>query len=661
MFNHSPRAYRYLRQKFSNHIPNPQTIRQWYKNSNLDSTSGIGQNSLEALKRKAEEMMEKNGEQLVVSLTFDEIAIQRNMLWSRSQNKFIGLIDRGTPKVKEEFDLATNVIVFMVCGVNAKFEQPVAYYFIQTLNANERAELVLEMLTEISKLGIKVKNITFDGYSSNISMCKLLGANVKDKDGEYVTHFENPFDKSRVYIIIDPSHVIKLIRNLFGGRLVLWNKSGKKIEWKHYVNLVNYSNTHRINLAHKLNKRHMLWKDRKMNVRLAVETMSGSCANSLEFLMKRGEQEFENVAETVEFTRIIDKIFDIMNTQAIESDNENIFKSAMNPANYEEIYNFLMYAKKYLVSLKVVNLSTGKRQRVINSDISTGMRGVVINITSLLEMYRELIEEQKWMPSLPTYRLSQDHLEMLFGKIRTLNGYNDNPNAQQFSSAYRKLLYDAEIMLSKYSNVEVRSTSNVLTVSSCSKKDEKFALAEIEEHFHDDPEARLFEEEHDILNEFLFENARDPGIAHIANELERRLKHCGQIYCDLCLKVLIENEKVDDEICVSLEKGKLCKSTFNVCKITDIAIKGLINKSTDFKNAVYKTVLQTIDWNDTFADFHDGEDEEHGEDHKQFLVKYFIDEYINITCAQIAKQTTIESKKKYLRNRYKKLVHNKHQ
>lgn len=76
-------------------MPHPQTIRQWYRNSNIDGKSGIGQHSLAAIKQKTEDMKE-NGEQLVVSLVFDEVAIQRNMMWCRSSNRFIGLIDRGT-------------------------------------------------------------------------------------------------------------------------------------------------------------------------------------------------------------------------------------------------------------------------------------------------------------------------------------------------------------------------------------------------------------------------------------------------------------------------------------------------------------------------------------------------------------------------------------
>ena len=37
------------------------------------------------------------------------------------------------------------------------------------------------------------------------------------------------------------------------------------------------------------------------------------------------------------------------------------------------------------------------------------------------------------------YKLSQDHLELLFGRIRRMGGLNDNPNAVQLQQALRRL------------------------------------------------------------------------------------------------------------------------------------------------------------------------------------------------------------------------------
>lgn len=38
------------------------------------------------------------------------------------------------------------------------------------------------------------------------------------------------------------------------------------------------------------------------------------------------------------------------------------------------------------------------------------------------------------------YKISQDHLELFFGTIRSLEGYNNNPTSRKFQSAYKKLV-----------------------------------------------------------------------------------------------------------------------------------------------------------------------------------------------------------------------------
>lgn len=75
-----PKAYNFVRNKFGKNIPHPETIREWYRQSNLDASSGISKSSMEALRKMAKKMQEEN-RQLIVSLIMDEMAIQRNMTW----------------------------------------------------------------------------------------------------------------------------------------------------------------------------------------------------------------------------------------------------------------------------------------------------------------------------------------------------------------------------------------------------------------------------------------------------------------------------------------------------------------------------------------------------------------------------------------------------
>lgn len=574
----------------------------------------------------------------------------------------------GVEDENEEFTLANNVIVFMAVGVNTHFQQPIAFYFIRTLVGEERAELVKDVILAIAKRGINITNITFDGNSANVSMCKLLGADFSSKTGDYVTHFPNPHDESKIYIIYDFSHVEKLVRNTLGDYRVLWYKN-EKIDWSYFVELVKYGyENNSFGLTHKLNKRHLEYADRKMHVRTAVETLSASTANAMEYCQKNGVPGFEKASATIQFCRIMDPLWDIMNSQRILGSEINQYKSAINPKNSGDVFKFLVEAKEYLLSLEIVSKRSKKRVKVVMSDRQTGFRGFIIDIISITAMYHDLVEKHHYMLFFASYRMSQDHLEMFFCKIRSMNGYNENPMSQQFVSAYRKLLNNSDVSISDRANIIQMKTSNVLTVSSGARKigsliedvteypDESFRLKEV-----DLTQQRIDEEEELLLDlellqcsDYLSDNLRDVGVCYVSNLIERRLITCKHVNCEFCPKVFIVNEKMNQNACVSVHLGRPCVSTYQLCKLTDRTLKVYVNTGPNFKNKVYLNVLNALDWNSVFPKFFEPE---HDPDHKHFLVKFIIDEYINKKCAFLAKQKSVQSHQRYRRNNLRKLAH----
>lgn len=64
------------------------------------------------------------------------------------------------------------------------------------------------------------------------------------------------------------------------------------------------------------------------------------------------------------------------------------------------------------------------------------------------------------------YKLSQDHIELFFGTIRSHGGHNDNPTARQFRSAYRKLLINAKIKDGSLGNCIPLDEIDILNCSS---------------------------------------------------------------------------------------------------------------------------------------------------------------------------------------------------
>lgn len=130
MHFHSPRAYVFLREKFNKNLPHSETIRAWYRKSNIDAQPGIGSNSLRILNDKATEMSEK-GKKLVCALIFDEMKVRRSVQWCHKLKRFVGYntrINREEDEEGMEKELISEAIVFMLSGINTYFQLPIAFF-----------------------------------------------------------------------------------------------------------------------------------------------------------------------------------------------------------------------------------------------------------------------------------------------------------------------------------------------------------------------------------------------------------------------------------------------------------------------------------------------------------------------------------------------------
>lgn len=70
-------------------------------------------------------------------------------------------------------------------------------------------------------------------------------------------------------------------------------------------------------------------------------------------------------------------------------------------------------------------------------------------------MFEQYVEKEKSFESIPTYNLNQDPIEMMFGRIRSCGGYNNNPNVLQFKGAFRKIQCNMRLDLSPASNCQM--------------------------------------------------------------------------------------------------------------------------------------------------------------------------------------------------------------
>lgn len=275
----------------------------------------------------------------------------------------------------------------------------------------------------------------------------LFGANINVYSDDFKPYIINPVNNEKIYIILDPCHMLKLVRNTLGNKLEFF-VNNNKIEWRYIESLYEYSRDTNLH-THKLTKRHIFWKQNPMNVRLAVQTFSNSVADSLQFVMEQKVPQFQGAETTIDFIRRIDKLFNIFNSK--HSKHTNIFKQVLSPENKRIIFNFLRDNIKYFKSLKVeepyyVGKKKSKRSiqkfrlvPLLETKNKCAFRGFIIDMECLMGMYTEFIEQNHLLTSIATYNLLQDVIEMFFGRIRACGGFNNNPNVQQFKGAFRKI------------------------------------------------------------------------------------------------------------------------------------------------------------------------------------------------------------------------------
>lgn len=237
--------------------------------------------------------------------------------------------------------------------------------------------------------------------------------------------------------------MLKLGRNTVTDYKVLRDANGT-IKWDHFKNLHDIQNVLTFKFKNKLNAQCIRWYENKMKVKYAVHTLSASVANAMEYLKSENFKEFQDCDSTVTFIRTIDWLFDFMNSR-IPFAKE--YKRPITRSSLSNIRSIVLEKINYLFSLKnedgILLTNTGRK---------TFICGLAIAAKSILEVAEDLFRYNENLKYLLTYRFSQDHLELLFGKIRSRCGFNNNPHVLHFKYAMRQILLRNDIRNSQSTN-----------------------------------------------------------------------------------------------------------------------------------------------------------------------------------------------------------------
>lgn len=141
---------------------------------------------------------------------------------------------------------------------------------------------------------------------------------------------------------------------------------------------------------------------------------------------------FQDSYATTKFIRIINRLFDLLNSRNSYGSG---FKSPLSLSNFNYWNDILNESERYIRNL------TCEGKPILEHNRNAFALGFLIDIKSIRELAIDLLSKtEKPLTFFLTYKTSQYHIELYFCCLRS-RGFNNNPNIQQVLWSLRQLLY----------------------------------------------------------------------------------------------------------------------------------------------------------------------------------------------------------------------------
>ncbi|KAL7635341.1 UNVERIFIED_CONTAM: hypothetical protein RMT77_014408 [Armadillidium vulgare] len=629
---YSPKAYKFLRNYLT--LPHPATLNRWV--SVVKCPPGFLEESFNFLKEKA------LTEPVILALVFDEMAIKPAVEFDGKE--YVGGIDLGhgnltnDDREHDQSIMANEALFFMGVAVNASFKIPLGYALIKGINSLDKTNLLRLYLSKLKSIGVICKSITFDGTQTNLSVARHLGACL-----QIGPNFQNYFicDGDRIYIFLDPCHMLKLIRNTLAKEGEIKNKvTNKVIKWQFIVELHNLQKREGLYLANKLRSKHVEWQNQKMKVCIAAQTLSLSVANSLQFCLENAIEGFEEAEETIRFVSIIDRSFDILNSRSPFAKG---FKSALFP-HIDKWRCWINESLEYLTNLndKSGSFLCGGKKKV-------GFLGFYVCLKSLLMLADELLYgENPPLKYIMSYKFSQDSIEIFFSIIRSRLGNNNNPTPLQLRHCLRKIL----IGRINYSF----EGGNCLDFRDSSLPEFKPLAGEKNE---------IYTFDHSYINEYeTLTLVCDNIVSYISGFIVRKLSK--SIKCVSCIAALTNENSVSPYMSLINIKNKgglvlPSQDVIKTCRWCEKVIRQEVGVSPSFrkniKSYLMYSVMQYLSFESMFPSLQEhAKNNSIDENHICLLIKNIISAYLDVRLHYIGKEYSISQKGTSVREKYNKLI-----
>lgn len=154
-----------------------------------------------------------------------------------------------------------------------------------------------------------------------------------------------------------------------------------------------------------------------------------------------------------------------------------------------------------------------------------------------------------------------------------------------------------------------------------------------------------------------FTDLGDFTIAHIAGMIEWRISNSSHFDCQLCKSVLSNDRKIRQAFLGNNNSTRPCQSTFDVCTIADHFLKIEVLKGQFNLVTIQQAIISSLDFENLYTDA----DFLKHSDHKLYLIKHILSEYVRIKGVHLAKTYAFKENQKLMRQKLSKLILHYHQ
>lgn len=420
----SPQTYRSLKSVLK--LPSESTLSRFKLNIRPELDDGI----FNAISKNLQSLPDAAK---YCTICVDEMMLKRHLYYDIKHDEVIGLHNINGNVTNET---VSNAYVVMLRGIVVNWKQPIAYALLaSTKHYEELDDWMNVVISKLFSMGVVVKAIVSDQGSNFDKYAKEVKKVTPEKP--YFT-----FDECKIYYIFDVPHLLKCIRNNLLTSDFYYE--GKKVSWEYIEKLYSHQKEQNLRLIPKITNAHIEPNNfQKMRVKYAAQIFSRTVYGALNtFIFAKLLP--EEAKATSEFVKLINDLFDILNSSKLKSNNK--YQRAFN-LNKDQL-EVLDKAQNMFKKITAINRKKGTN----TTNKIKSFKNFQITIQSIIMLSRDLKDEG--FNFIFTRRLNQDPLENFFGAIRQQGGNCRDPTPIQFRRAFSKLFITNMLKSSPSSNCQ---------------------------------------------------------------------------------------------------------------------------------------------------------------------------------------------------------------